>query len=166
SNSTFTGDATPNTTSWTIAIYTSSAGEPLITTLPLSGQPFTQVGSAFTGSATQTGSLVSNGHTYYSESAVLNDPITLQAGVTYYLKIFSNGDPSTGSWGWASDGNGYSYQYSSSTDLTTSVNDQNRTFALYGTPVVPEPSGLALSAIGGAGLLGGWLTRRRRRSAA
>ena len=106
-------------------------------------------------------SIHSNG--MYELSAVLTTPVSLSAGVTYWISIYEN---QTGnehfSWATASSGLiGYAWSTSLSTWSPVNSDSYGREYVAFElSDTVPEPSALSLLAVG----LGGLVMIRHRRS--
>jgi hypothetical protein len=86
-------------------------------------------------------------------------PILLQSGLEYFLAVDTNNIAWLGG-----EGSLPSYEFSGGSWIpATLIGANDLQFEVYGDPVVPEPSTLALTALG-FGLLGvaGWRSRRRR----
>jgi hypothetical protein len=152
----------PDTTSWTISLW-SNAGD----------QPGSELYSQSVAEATVTATLL--GDTDFDGSMIsvyqfsLNiAPFVATADTTYWISEFSNeasGDsvfasaPGTG-------GDGVSWQVGlgEAAVFGAGVRDNDLAFSLSGMPVVPEPGTLALAWAAGLGLLGTWCLGRRRKT--
>lgn len=110
---------------------------------------------------TNTGSTLS-GLTLFSYDAVVS-PITLQAGLTYWLGISNASGITNGNgWAWAESNtfSGSARQFSSNSG--TWGNSVNDSLAFNLTNDIPEPSSVILAILGGLGLIAaGWMRRQR-----
>jgi hypothetical protein len=135
---------------------------------PASGRPGTVVAmqtingngnETFVG--TEIGSDDGSDNLIYNYSDNLIAPVSLAAGVTYWLSIVPDlvfeGDPSVGQWGWhtGTGGNGGALE---DFEGTTSPTGNDLAFSLNS---VPEPASITLCAIAGVISLGHHWRRRR-----
>src|SRR5262249_47805067 len=101
---------------------------------------------------------------FYTYSATLQTPFVAEPGTTYWLSIVADDASPTPQWFWQGavpgpPGDTHSAQDPSGKQRQFFKSDQ--AFALSGTPT-PEPASLVLLASATAGLMAGWVWRRKR----